>query len=314
MRVPHWTHPLTQKALSLFIIPPDTRRKLAQKRTWEAASYIAESFLTAMRSSPELAKTFGSVHLMGAAHSYAIMSVFGLQKQLHIYKIASEFGSVLKRVTSKVAADYLPFDNVIRCIEFPDGISFDMRDGDTAHSCYIMACKPDHPEKTTVEYKRIIDLTAPLYNKSGMPIAQDNLRILLTDDDTLESAIERALDRTDSLNPTGFTAEFVQYILKCLLYINSGDPDLREFKPAPKPKNAKAIKRWRRENLATVPIILVGFDYKKPRQFASGESFVNTHERWQPYGPGKSLVKLIWVKEHTRHYKKESTEAQVFQN
>mgnify|MGYP000533243118 CR=1 FL=1 len=47
----------------------------------------------------------------------------------------------------------------------------------------------------------------------------------------------------------------------------------------------------------------VGYDWKKPRVFGVESTTVTGHFRWQPYGPGRTQVKLIWISQHERHFK-----------
>ncbi len=64
----------------------------------------------------------------------------------------------------------------------------------------------------------------------------------------------------------------------------------------------------------TVPLILIHPSYHKPREIHVEGTWVRSHPRWQPCGPLLSQVKLIWVKEHERRYKKLSpSEAKAFQ-
>jgi hypothetical protein len=90
-----------------------------------------------------------------------------------------------------------------------------------------------------------------------------------------------------------------------MVYLGSGDPDLREFRaPRPTTQNPKKLKRWfkEHENKSLVDMTLVGFTWKKPRIYQVGETLVTGHPRWQPWGPGKTKVKLIWIEPHVRHY------------
>jgi hypothetical protein len=54
----------------------------------------------------------------------------------------------------------------------------------------------------------------------------------------------------------------------------------------------------------TKPYILLGENFRKPKEYTCGEVGVSGHFRWQPYGPSKSLLKHIYIKPHTRNYNK----------
>lgn len=106
-------------------------------------------------------------------------------------------------------------------------------------------------------------------------------------------------------SPEGESAisqEGLSYILKCFLYVHSGDPDLRELKPdsMSRSERRKAEKTYDTE--LSCPQTLVSWHWKKPIIYKVGETYVVSFPRWQPYGKGRALIKLIWVREHVRHY------------
>jgi len=242
-------------------------------------------------------------------HVISFLKLFWYQGEL-VYKIAREFGDVLFRADCKVSIDYIPFDNIVRCIEFPDDKLFDMKNGDYAQTAYIAAFKSQDKIWLSPEgqnFNKRIDIIVPLHNENQPDgqMGHDQIKLLFLDDETLEQAIERSIKNTTS--PTGFSRDLVEFLLKCILYIHSGDPDLREYKPMRRPHSPKKQRQWLRENLSPIPITLVGFEYKKPRVMNAEEAFVETHLRWQPFGPNRSKVKLIWVKEHIRRYSKEES-------
>lgn len=96
--------------------------------------------------------------------------------------------------------------------------------------------------------------------------------------------------------------EFIQLVAKTLLYIRSGEPDLvNEIPPPCLSKKPKKIKMHWREH-CPLPVVNVGYGYHG-RLFHKDATAVSGHFRWQPYGEGKAQVKLIWIDEHTRHFK-----------
>lgn len=222
--------------------------------------------------------------------------------------MAKEFGNALLKTKCNVSAKFLKFDNTLKCIEFPDDISFDCKDGDFATCAYVgmykhpagekfQAVHPDnHLEMLNADY--ILDIVTPLGDWKI-----DHVRIFLREDDLISDALASAHKLV--INATGIGLDLVTYIVNCLLYIESGDPDLRHLRPMPKPSNAKKIKQWRREGgeEITCDVTWVGFDYKKERQYHIDSTWVDRYLRWQMCGPGRSELRPVWVKEHTRHYK-----------
>lgn len=55
--------------------------------------------------------------------------------------------------------------------------------------------------------------------------------------------------------------------------------------------------------------ILLGKNFKMPKEYRCGEVGVTGHWRWQPYGPQNSLLKRIFIKPYIRNYTNKYTEA-----
>lgn len=307
MRKPHFLS--IQPVINFFVLSGPVQTAMARMEPWAALDWLDKTIVES-----------GAMQRLGALDDGAGMRAIAMLKLFEqqgcpMFKIANDFGNVLLKADCKVSLDYLPFDNRIRCIEFPDDLSFDMKDGDWGRCAYV-ACFETSPDvdflATNQRYRRRIDITVPLWqpgrdeNCDGY-LGEDNIRVFLHPYDTLEVAMKRAHQHIG--RPTGFTNEIIEYVLKCLLYVNSGDPDLREFRPTPKPRGSpRQLRKWRkaaRAEICEIPVTLVGFDYKKPREFTAGDVHVDTHLRWQPYGPGREKVRLIWVRAHVRHYGKE---------
>jgi len=303
MRQPHILS--VQQVTDHFRIPPQAMPRLRDSSipTWRKIDALDMLFREQFTNLP------------GGFRALAMFKVFEVQG-MAIFKIASEFGRVLEKADCAVPVDYLPFNGKVICIEFPDDVAFNMKDGDFGRCAYV-SCD-QRAEGFSLPgildpFTRRIDITVPLWRDDNKfcdgYVGEDNFRVFFKEGDTLETATQRSHENIG--RPTGFTLEIIKYILKCVLYIHSGDPDLREFRPEPRPHNQKRLKRWRRENLCKIPLTLVGFDYKKPKEFSVGSTFVDTHLRWQPYGPQRSQVKLIWVRPHERHYKQVAPSLEV---
>jgi hypothetical protein len=224
-----------------------------------------------------------------------------------IYKIGREFGHVLHDVDCRIDPKFIRFDDTVMCIEFPDDMWWDFGDGHQAACSYVMLHNdPTEVTVTGIPVTRALKLITPLYDAAGnYSDVTDKVRIPFDDPAVagmgLEQVIEYSINNTT--RATGHSAEFLKYLLKCILYIQSGEPDLSLWKPSHKPHNAKAIKRWRRDYLCDLPLIRVGFNYKKPVVYSKDQTAVTGHWRWQPYGPERDRVKLIWIKDHIRRFK-----------
>jgi len=105
--------------------------------------------------------------------------------------------------------------------------------------------------------------------------------------------------------PDKLTPEVLEWsarrVINALLYIYSGDPDLREYRPP-----GKELPRRERDNLVrqfgNEAAFLVSWDWKKPKVYNVDSTVVSGHYRWQPCGPGLSRVKRIWIDSHVRSY------------
>lgn len=326
MRQLHWQ--AIQEQFELIFDPPMSGADKAQLRaaptcnaTIDLASSIVakETFALAVGISSRdqiVSRTFGiSGQVAGAARAIATYAVFGLRGP-RIYKLARDFGQALSKVRCNIPPKYLRFDNEIYCIEFPDDLEFDIGDGDFARCAYVgMYTRNDAmiwPSKANGDTgKWVMDITVPLYRENGMLGGNDNVRLYLSADDDLHEVLRVAQGQISLGGRTGMSHELLTYIVNSLLYINSGEPDLRHLRPTPKPRHRdhkkalKLIEAWRHGGGDVFcPMTLVGFDYKKPRVYTAGEGLVVGHWRWQPCGPGRAVVRLTWVREHTRTYNK----------
>lgn len=239
-----------------------------------------------------------------------------------IYKVGREFGEVLNKADLEVRAELIPETGIFFCVEFPENMRFhDPNQDDYFHCAYIAVQKADTPERGREKsgiYRpvdrhgkplyAVIEILLPCYKADGSAKDEENNTTLCFRDpnENISECINRAQE--NSQHPIA-CPEVFEYLMKFLIYLGSGEPDLRFYRaPKPTTENPKKLKRWLREqeNRSMVDMTLVGFGWKKPRVYQVGETTVTGHPRWQPYGPRKEKVKLIWIEPHIRHYKKES--------
>jgi len=90
------------------------------------------------------------------------------------------------------------------------------------------------------------------------------------------------------------------FLAKIILYIDSGNPDLRFLK---KPNQSKYKQRKKNDDTTISDCYLVGYNWKKDILYNQDSTEVKAHLRWQPCGKGRSQVKLVIVRAHTRTYK-----------
>lgn len=86
-----------------------------------------------------------------------------------------------------------------------------------------------------------------------------------------------------------------------LVYVTTGTPDLREYRPPTKETHPFRRDRDRViQGFGNEPCVLVSWGWKKPRTFAMGEWEVQGHFWWAPVGEGRKERELRWRKGHTR--------------
>lgn len=222
-----------------------------------------------------------------------------------IFKIAREFGEQLSKVNLRLSTQYVPDCEPI-CIEFPESIRFfDSNNNDYFH-CAIVIAETNSMgaiDFQGVEPKKIVQMFFPCYREDGTPKWETNLLTLtFRENEEIDAAIERA--KECSSHPLS-SPDAAIYVMKALVYIDSGDPDLRQYRaPRAETKNPKKLRRFMKEHAdhSLVDMTLVGFSFKKPRTYLVNEVAVTGHFRWQPYGTHRDKVKLIWIEPHVRHY------------
>ena len=96
-------------------------------------------------------------------------------------------------------------------------------------------------------------------------------------------------------------------LVKLMIYIETGQPDIREFKNEIRYRGQgkKPVKKDR--DLATGTINLVGFGWKKPVIYGLDSWPVKGFFRSQRHGPGNSLLKIIYIDEQVRSRNRDDT-------
>jgi hypothetical protein len=113
-----------------------------------------------------------------------------------------------------------------------------------------------------------------------------------------------------SSNGTGHEKYFLLYrlLLNSAIYAHSADPELAKLVPRrelTKPEQkAQRDKNGGMENMCMLPITVLNRSYSMGREYSMDSSKVTGHFRWQPCGEKWNQVKLIWIDEFERTYKK----------
>lgn len=248
-----------------------------------------------------------------------------------VYKVAEKFGEHLHRTNLNIPISVLPRERQTIYIQFPKGISFQSQ-GHTFDHAIVDIGSPDQLLSTIKSTNHI------MYRICAMPAEEvdgsgyyPSIAFLLPKEDSPDGSVVckwAKMDIDDStvdmnvlktslssdMNPSivdflqqhpttkSIPTDIIEFCLKVLLYINTGDPDLQpEAKRYPCATNPEKYIRHL-ENHCPFTILNLGYGFHERHRHVDS-TMVTGHFRWQPYGPKLSKVKLIWIDEHARVYK-----------
>lgn len=143
------------------------------------------------------------------------------------------------------------------------------------------------------------------FDRNGKPVPNRTHQLTMTPlyrTDGIDCTIEEVLELGGDFS---FDRHHQLLLLKILIYIASGDPDLRYLQ---KPSGSRSRREHEKYYEAdgqdgyNQSVFLVGFDWKKPKIYHVDGCVVRAHYRWQPCGKNREQVKLILIDQHERHY------------
>lgn len=217
------------------------------------------------------------------------------------YHICKDFGEALLSLKDRqIVEEYLP-ESFLGYFSFPLGLINEVQGA----YVYLGPADEKTPFMKENRGRKVLSISyfGPFKGNGYMPLGR--LNFFLDDFKTLEDVM--AFYESDTEAPDVVERLLIgRLVLNAVLYINSQDPEILALKPshgAPVSKQ-KAHTVNGHTNLCTIPVMAINWDYKRIYAYEDSESFVNTFLRWQRCGVGNSQIKLTWVKEHTRHYKK----------
>lgn len=135
------------------------------------------------------------------------------------------------------------------------------------------------------------------FSKDGL-FCEDLTALLHHEFTKIDELIEFQLEKE---NNEAFKEEDFRLMINALIYVTTGSPDLREYKP-PERKSSEP-RRVRDRIIAEYgndECVLVSWGWKKPRQTHTSEWEVQGHFWWAPVGQGRSRRELRWREGHTR--------------
>ena len=291
----------------LEILKKETKTMVYREKL-EVMCKLYEDALTMMASK----MTDDELRANISAQECGLVSMFlrqFLKGHANCYKIARSFGSHLNKTKLDVPTSVMPKKlGKTYMIEFPDGIEFHGPAGEIYHSCIVaIGMYGTKPEKGIFksiglgildEIGFTLQVCAPDITAKEMTASISVMDI--GSKETIQDSIDLFVQRHGEMH---FPHEMINYIAKCLLYIESGEPDLKNDGVMSVSKNLKKQKSMAKKDLYPFPLVRVGYGFHH-REYHVGSTMVRGFFRWQSYSPQHSKVKLIWIDEHPRHYNK----------
>jgi len=227
------------------------------------------------------------------------------------YRISKDFSHALADASLDISCKYIPKVNTSYNIQFHKDVVLKSMFGEkeiSYRNCYISVEDCDTEYDKEQGYVKRIMVVFPIYQYGEDYISSyDFINLVFKNEDQkVSEAIQMSAKLLDSKKLTPDGEAVIKYITNIILYINSGDPDLRELKKPKLPKVTKNIKKFEKKNRhkPLLDVIEVGFNYMKGINYTVSSTVVRGHFRWQPFGEGREQVKLIWIDEHPRSFDK----------
>jgi len=227
------------------------------------------------------------------------------------YRIAKDFSNALSEASLDISCKYIPKKDVSYNIQFHKDIVLKSMFGeeDIAYrNCYVTVEDCDSEYDKEKGYLKRVMLVFPIYQYGEDYISTyDYINLVFKDEN--QKVSEAVLDSAKLLESKKLSddgMEVIKYITNIVLYLNSGDPDLREIKKPKLPKITKNPGKFGKKNRhkPLLDIIEVGFNYMKGINYNVSSTMVRGHFRWQPCGANREQIKLIWIVEHERSFDK----------
>jgi len=222
-----------------------------------------------------------------------------------VYRLSDKFGEHLYRTNLDIPTSVLPKPTERKTfyVQFPKSISFDYN-GRTFDNMIFDIGKVSELS----DHQNLNDFIAyRFYSLDTSKVALDNREIpsiLIAAPTGAEVNLTEKIKESHAKNPCSIPFNILEYCLKVLLYIHSGEPDL--VPEMPKYPYATTKEKYIRhiENHCPFQVLNLGYSFHERHRHVDG-TIRQGHFRWQQWGPQWSKVKLIWIDEHPMNFKKD---------
>jgi len=217
------------------------------------------------------------------------------------YQMGADFSEDLARCKINVPSNSLPREEATYYIQLPKNMRFKNKDGTYIEDAYVMVT----PDAVNREQRHVYILCPDRDAKGDILFTNSYAQYNLDSVDDLDAYMRLIIaDNKDE----AMSLDAVSFFIKCLLYLQTGDPDLRTAKAPEIPETKKEKKRRHffrdAADISLLDVMLVGYDHMKKRVYHVDGTTVCGHFRKQPCGPGRTKVVIIWIDEHERTYNK----------
>ncbi|MGZ3747126.1 MAG: hypothetical protein ACXWRE_07155, partial [Pseudobdellovibrionaceae bacterium] len=222
-----------------------------------------------------------------------------------------DFISALQQISSEIPIDLFP-KKFFAYIAFPENTVHD-HDEDEIVGCYVffgnakdLHMEPKYWGQQAVGMSYVVKTNKP----SDFPL-NGFFCDTITDSNDVQNLIQdltpfkTQADGTILWNEGEVHSDVWRLIFNIVLYIHSPENDIFPLKTRSELNNADFQSQSKSsgvENLCTIPVTLVSWNFHRPHVFNKDSTWVRPYLRWQRCGPEFSEVKLIWVREHERTF------------
>ncbi len=240
------------------------------------------------------------------------------------YYLTNDFTQALANLDRKIPIEYLP-DQFIGYFVFGDGTA--IQDESQNVEGGLVYIGSSDTLALVGEDKKALGTRALIINYFNTAPAEGTIgsifRIAYSLDELASKKVEEFIEervqtmRDEYINGNGIRqapvhkdvakkrAKVLRALINATLYASSDEPEVCRLQPISQYSNKKRKEMMLTlpaENGCTVPITLLNYAYKHGVQHTMDSTVVQTHMRWQRCGEAYSKIKLVWVKEHERHF------------
>jgi len=246
----------------------------------EILGFLERSFDEILHS-PSVLMQLNKGHIIDIQITHLFLNEF-LAGRAQVYKIAREFGMHLHDTKLDIPVSVVP--DIFRSYLFEFPLAFRGSSGERYTGAIV------HLGKNVDGRKAIMMNSMEDKPDEGYPTTHFCLN--LKTDGTISDSLKE-FDATVKDKQRYMPDAMIHYVIKCILYVESGEPDLKKEGHLSTSKKKRKVFSI---NELPYPVVLVGYSFHN-RTYHVDQFKRSGHFRWQPYGEGRTKVKLIWIDE-----------------